>query len=88
MKKDEYGCIVYSLDEEAALPDAIKDTRNNKYRVQKLCDICMKRLGTIKSRAYQIPEEDDELHAKLVDEFTELMVKATETIKAVWEYGY
>lgn len=80
MKKDEYGRVIYTLDQEIALPECVKETRRNKERIYSACTHGMKLLEQLRRKAYQIPEEDNLTHAELV---AELASKAQATLVSI-----
>ena len=72
---NKYGIVPLSVEEEAALSDAAKKTRQNKMHIIDLCEDMRLQLYSIENRAKSIPETDDTVQADLVADLTNLVSK-------------
>lgn len=72
---NKYGIMPLSVEEEAALSDTAKKTRQNKMHIIDLCEDMRLQLYSIENRAKSIPETDDAAQADLVTGLTNLVSK-------------
>ena len=64
-----YGLKPMTFEEELALPEAQRKTRNNKMKVYNDCEHIMRTAEDYMRRVKQIPELDDATHSSIVQEF-------------------
>lgn len=65
---EKYGLKPLSLEEELALPEPMRRTRNAKIALVDMAEHIAAMADSLKSRARAIPVEDDKYHAELVAE--------------------
>lgn len=64
-----YGIKPMSLDEELALPEPVRKTRNNKCMMMDDLYGMTRTVENLLSYIRRIPEENDPSHSELVDEY-------------------
>lgn len=71
-----YGIAPLSMEEEAKLPQPVKQTRSNKMDIIDYCDHMAQMIDQIRNCAARIPEDNDNKHADLVQQWKFLVHKA------------
>ena len=66
--RDEWGCELFSLEEELNLPEEVKEARKLKTTIVSRCKGTINLLNDAKRRARQAPEKGEEWHLKLLRE--------------------
>lgn len=73
---NQYGLEPKTMEEEMNLPKNINQTRGNKICIIDWCEHIKRMADLIADRARNTPEEDNDHHAELVDEFKTKVRKA------------
>lgn len=85
--KNVYGLPEMSLEEELKLSSSEKQTVHNKVRIIDHCDLIVRAVEQIRTRAKGIPVLDDPEHAQLVQQFADLVIKADLLLSEAAIYG-
>jgi len=83
-----YGLQPMTFEEELAAPENIKRTRRNKIALVDLCNNMRHMINQIEFNAKLTPEVDNDHHSGLVEEYTELVRKASKDLDEVFMWVY
>lgn len=84
---ERYGMSRLSLDQELALTENERHTRNNKITVIDQLDYMRKMIDQIENRAKGTPVEDNKDHAELVEQFRQMVTRASIAIESAAMFG-
>ena len=82
-----YGMKQLGLDEELALSENERHTRNNKLTIIGQIDYMRKMIDQIEHRAQGAPVLDDPKHAEIVEQFRNLVTRANIALESAAMYG-
>lgn len=83
----QYGLEPYTLEEEANLPETIKQIRQDKIGIIDYCSRIRRELEMIESRARGAVEKDDLAQQRRVDEFADLVYEGLMKLEKAAVYG-
>lgn len=83
---ESYGIKPMSINEEAALPQYAKQTRNNKIHMIDTCEQMRRMLNSIEYRMKHAPELNKREHAELVENFKELLDESFKALDKSFRY--
>ena len=84
---NQYGLEPKTMEEEMNLPKNINQTRKAKIEIIDQCEYIRKVADSIANRARNIPEEDDDRHAQLVQVFRNKVREAFLKIDDAYMFG-
>ena len=84
---EKYGIQMLSLDELEKLNPAERQTRNNKYDIIVACDNMRKMIDQIENRAKGAPVENNKAHAELVEQFRQMVTRASIAVESAAVFG-
>lgn len=76
-----------SLEEELNAPANVKRTRHNKLKMGGELDFMARYIEQMRNRLSQIPEEDDERHAEMVERLARLTKEAFHAVERATFYN-
>lgn len=79
--------VPHSLEEELALPETVKKTRNNKVEMVHDLVFISRYADWLADRVKRIPEEDDPHHAELVQNLQHLVRTAYREMDRAYSYN-